>query len=263
MPLALKNWINREVATTLAAAVDSVATTLSVVSGASFPTSGTFRIQVDAGTVDAEQMDVTAGQGTNTWTVTRGVDGTTAAAHSTGAAVTGYTPLDRDGIRDLEYRLGLYRDQHADDTAAHGGGRELAYAERVSELGYSGTFTSDVWAAGTSGPAVQITFAAGTRPIWLRATALVSFSVSAEELELHITGGAGTGPASDVLVAADAIYPPNFTSAPIQRLDAEKRLGVLTNGQSYTYKLRHKATGGSGTIFGNSNNPIWLAAFES
>lgn len=37
--------------------------------------------------IDAEQMSVTAGFGTSTWTVTRGAGGTTAATHSNGALV--------------------------------------------------------------------------------------------------------------------------------------------------------------------------------
>jgi hypothetical protein len=38
--------------------------------------------------VDSEIMVVTAGAGTTTWTVTRAADGTTAATHNAGAAVT-------------------------------------------------------------------------------------------------------------------------------------------------------------------------------
>ncbi len=37
--------------------------------------------------VDSEQMQVTAGQGTTTWTVTRGTNGTTATTHLNGASV--------------------------------------------------------------------------------------------------------------------------------------------------------------------------------
>jgi Tfp pilus assembly protein PilX len=57
-------------------------TTINVAAAVGFPTSGTFRIRVDD-----EQMTVTGGQGTTTWTVTRGVNGTTAATHSANASV--------------------------------------------------------------------------------------------------------------------------------------------------------------------------------
>ena len=66
----------------LTAAVNTVVTTLPVSNSANFPVSGNYNILVDQ-----EQMTVTAGQGTNSWTVTRHVSGTTAAAHASGATV--------------------------------------------------------------------------------------------------------------------------------------------------------------------------------
>lgn len=69
---------------TLSTGVNAVVTTLPVAAGgAPFPTSGTFRVRVES-----ELMIVTGGQGTNSWTVTRGAEGTTAAAHTSGTGVT-------------------------------------------------------------------------------------------------------------------------------------------------------------------------------
>ncbi len=68
--------------TTVSSAMNATQTTISVPSATGFPTSGTFRIRVDD-----ENMTVTAGQGTSTWTIMRGVNGTTAAAHSAGVPV--------------------------------------------------------------------------------------------------------------------------------------------------------------------------------
>lgn len=51
--------------------------TFTVASATGFPASGNYDILIDT-----EEMTVTAGQGTTTWTVTRGVNNTTAAAHS-------------------------------------------------------------------------------------------------------------------------------------------------------------------------------------
>jgi len=65
-----------------AAITTTTATSISVASFANFPTSGTYQI-----TVDDEQMNVTAGQGTTTWTIQRGANGTTAATHSVNAVV--------------------------------------------------------------------------------------------------------------------------------------------------------------------------------
>jgi hypothetical protein len=53
------------------------------VEAAGFPTSGAYYIRIDN-----EVFQVTAGQGTTTWTVARGQLGTTAATHANGAAIT-------------------------------------------------------------------------------------------------------------------------------------------------------------------------------
>lgn len=70
--------------TTLSAAITTTTspTSITVASAAGFPSSGNYTILIDN-----EQMTVTAGQGTTTWTVTRGVNSTTAATHLTGAGV--------------------------------------------------------------------------------------------------------------------------------------------------------------------------------
>jgi len=72
--------------TTLAGAMTASQTTLTVNSAAGFPTSS-FTIRIDD-----EYMTVTAGFGTTTWTVTRGVNGSTAAAHVTAQTVEWKTP---------------------------------------------------------------------------------------------------------------------------------------------------------------------------
>ncbi len=70
--------------TTLSAAVTSpTATTVSVASASGFPSAAQYRVRIDD-----ELLLVTAGAGTTTWTVTRGAEGTTAATHASGAAVT-------------------------------------------------------------------------------------------------------------------------------------------------------------------------------
>jgi hypothetical protein len=69
--------------TTLSAAVtSSTAASIGVTSYANMPQTTTFKVMVDS-----EQMTVTAGFGTATWTVTRGTGGTTAATHLLGATV--------------------------------------------------------------------------------------------------------------------------------------------------------------------------------
>ncbi|MFI5814838.1 hypothetical protein ACIA7S_28265 [Streptomyces sp. NPDC051643] len=84
----LSDSASKPPATTLASAVSTTgATSITVASASGFPGSGNYNIQVDG-----EVMTVTGGQGTTTWTVTRGVNGSTAATHSSGATVTGGNP---------------------------------------------------------------------------------------------------------------------------------------------------------------------------
>ncbi len=69
--------------TTLAAAITTTsATSITVTDASGFPSSTAYSIMVDS-----EQMTVTAGFGTTTWTVTRGAGGTTAATHLIAANV--------------------------------------------------------------------------------------------------------------------------------------------------------------------------------
>lgn len=67
--------------TTLNGSINNSTTTVVITSATGFPTVGNFRIRIDS-----EIMLVTAVSGTSL-TVTRGVEGTTAASHTTGATV--------------------------------------------------------------------------------------------------------------------------------------------------------------------------------
>jgi hypothetical protein len=69
--------------TTLSAAITTTSeTSITVTSASAFPPHGTFKIKIDT-----EILHVTAGNGTTTWTVIRGRDGTTAATHLNAATV--------------------------------------------------------------------------------------------------------------------------------------------------------------------------------
>lgn len=72
--------------TTLAADVNSSATTILVAATTGFPSSKPFTLVIDVDTASEEIVTVTAASGT-TLTVTRGVDGSTAVAHTTGAVI--------------------------------------------------------------------------------------------------------------------------------------------------------------------------------
>lgn len=72
--------------TTLATDVNAGATTIVVAATTGFPASRPYTLVLDVDTVTEEIVEVTAASGT-TLTVVRGVDGTSAAAHVTGAVV--------------------------------------------------------------------------------------------------------------------------------------------------------------------------------
>lgn len=80
MPSRLERFRNNA-ATTLNGAITAAATTLTVTSAAAFPTAGEFRLLIEA-----EILLVTAVAGA-VFTVTRGAEGTTAAAHASLVAV--------------------------------------------------------------------------------------------------------------------------------------------------------------------------------
>lgn len=83
--------------TALAAGIDNAVTSLTVDEALGVSASTPFRIEIGD-----ELMEVTAGQGTTSWTVTRGVDGTSAAAHLTDAAVTQMAILEIAGIVNVD-----------------------------------------------------------------------------------------------------------------------------------------------------------------
>lgn len=85
--------------TTLSAAVNASVTTLPVASAAEFPPGGTYFVRVAD-----ELMQVTGGQGTASWTVTRAAGGTTAAAHSSGDPVLRMVPCDIENVADPDGR---------------------------------------------------------------------------------------------------------------------------------------------------------------
>ena len=90
-----RNYSSAAVATTLTGGITSSATTLTVSSTTGYP-AAPFTIIVDSDTASEEVMEVTAVAGT-TFTVTRGVDGTTAVEHGAGASV-------RHGVSARDFR---------------------------------------------------------------------------------------------------------------------------------------------------------------
>ncbi len=72
--------------TTLAAGITSTATSMTVVSDAGFPTTGSFDAMLQGSDV-SERVVITAGTGPDTWTITRGAFGDAPQAFASGALV--------------------------------------------------------------------------------------------------------------------------------------------------------------------------------
>lgn len=113
----LERWSNGG-GSTLNGSITSGDTSLTITSGTSFPSSGDFRV-----VIDSEIVLVTAVSGT-TWTIVRGQEGTTAAAHSNGAGVDLFLTtgsLDRayqDGFTLPDYPYNRILDQGVTATAS-------------------------------------------------------------------------------------------------------------------------------------------------
>jgi len=90
--MTIRKYSSRSQKTTLSAAITSVATTANVVSGtslmggATLSAGQTYTVVIDPDTALEEIVDVTA-VSTNIITITRGIDGSSAVAHSAGAEV--------------------------------------------------------------------------------------------------------------------------------------------------------------------------------
>ena len=85
--MAARNFSNNSPATTLDGALTDVATTVNTANGSdSFP-AAPFTLVLDPNGPNEEVIEVTAKGDHNTFTVTRGVDGTTAVAHDSGETV--------------------------------------------------------------------------------------------------------------------------------------------------------------------------------
>lgn len=79
-----------EVFTTLTADPGAAGTTLAVTANTKFPATNNFKVRVED-----EVMLVTAGAGSNSWTVTRAQDGTTGVAHAIGTVVAQVVGVQR------------------------------------------------------------------------------------------------------------------------------------------------------------------------
>ena len=96
--------------TKLVGSINASVTTIVVASATVFPQGQNFRIRIGS-----ELLEVTGGQSTTSWTVTRGADGTTATQHGDGAGVRHMVVYDIESIAPADNR-----DRMIDITAQEG-----------------------------------------------------------------------------------------------------------------------------------------------
>jgi hypothetical protein len=123
---------------TITSGISSGATSLTVASATLFPTAGNFVIKIDN-----ELLVVTNVSGT-TFTVTRGQDGTSAASHSSGAAIT--QVVSKKVLENLYAEMYQIGDVASRPTTARGG--TVYYGTDLDvEWLYNGTNWDLVWPA--------------------------------------------------------------------------------------------------------------------
>jgi hypothetical protein len=139
--MTIRKYSSRSQQTTLASAITSGDLTMTVISGSQLmggktPTSTeTYTVVIDPDTANEEIVDISNYSSGNTLTITRGRDGSTAVAHSAGAAVR-HMVIGRD--------LQEANDHIENTTTAHG----ITLANIV-QTGSTGTVTSGMILDGT------------------------------------------------------------------------------------------------------------------
>ena len=105
--MARRYYSSTAVETTLTSGISDSATTIPVASTSGFPASTPYTLILDEGTVSEEIVEVTGVASLNL-TVTRGVDGTSAVAHSNGGTVKhGVSARDFDEANEFVNSTGV------------------------------------------------------------------------------------------------------------------------------------------------------------
>jgi hypothetical protein len=223
-------------ATTLNGAISSSVTSIVVAANATFPGTGSYTI-----IVDNEEMTVTAGQGTNTWTVTRGVNGTQAASHSSGATVyqasigvasaTGFPPL---GVYTIKV--------DSEKMMVTGGQGTLTW---TVTRGVDGTgVASHASAAAVSEPACQSI--SGTSNIISTCDSVLTYSPGAVATQTTLNG-AITNVATSVTVTSGT----GFSNGQVVLVDAEA-MTIVSGGGTTSWTVTRGVEGTTATAHSNA-----------
>ena len=171
--------------------VGSADTTIKVASAAGFPGAGQYYIQIGS-----EQMLVTGGQGTTTWTVTRGANGTTAAAHPSAASVvqavgTGDTTIKVASAAGFPTGATKYSIQIDNEVMQVTGGQgtttwTVARAQSGTTAAAHSQGAAVAWVVGTADTTIFVASATGFPP------AGNNYVIQIDSERMLVTGGQGT-----------------------------------------------------------------------
>jgi hypothetical protein len=156
--MARRYYSSTAARTTLAAGIDDTTTTVGVTAVSGWPASYPYTLVIDQDTVNEELVEVTNRSGT-TLTVVRGVDGTTAVAHDSGAVVNhGVSARDFDEPNehvntDVDHILVVTSSTR---PAAPSEGQIIYETDTDSFFGWNGSAWTSIGggASGASGDAV-------------------------------------------------------------------------------------------------------------
>jgi hypothetical protein len=233
--------------TTLGAAVSSTtATTISTAAPATtaYQAPGQFRILIDS-----EIMLVTAGANTTSWTVTRGVEGSTAAAHSSGVSI--YHVITA-GSLDARYQL--FGEHVWDTPEAHGAQGDGLLLSDVTVVNSTKVLTSAGQAHFTSAD-VGKTIAIDRKSSGTFTTTIASIT---DATHLVLTAG----PGADIATATECVYGTDDTAAFVAAMANVVAQGIALGNYSgrlvlgtNIYMIAGAQTKGGATL-GNAQIPI-------
>jgi hypothetical protein len=156
--MARRYYSSTAARTTLAANINNSVTTVGVTAVSGWPASFPYTIIIDQDTINEEVVTVTARTGT-TLTVIRGVDGTTAVAHTAGAAINhGVSARDFDEPNehvntDVKHVLIVTSSTR---PGAPSDGQIIFETDTDSYFGWNGTTWASIGGGATGGGGDQI-----------------------------------------------------------------------------------------------------------